>query len=235
VACVQASALCGAELWWHDREGEGVKNPCDELQRLENQLGKAVTGNFRTIKLGVVMAEPGLRRAGSLLNNRSRRHVLRLMSFLKGTKQSPSQAATPPWDSAWSISASSPVGWTKSMYLPEDGQTKLGARICRVGGAGGEEGGIPAGTSVLDGTRTGRCRGGICGGVEERTELGPEKAHMGYYQEAYDAECAAIIARALDVAADRAKRRKLGRVPDAQATIKRMTHDEPGPATHEDG
>ena len=45
------------------------------------------------------------------------------------------------------------------------------------------------------------------------------KAHMGYYQEAYDAECAAI-ARALDMAADRAKRRELGRFrifTDAQA------------------
>jgi len=54
---------------------------------------------------------------------------------------------------------------------------------------------------------------------------------MGYYQEAYDEEYAAI-ARALDVAADRAKRRILGRVrifPNAQAAIKRMTHDEPGP------
>jgi len=57
------------------------------------------------------------------------------------------------------------------------------------------------------------------------------KAHMGYYQEAYDAECA-VIARALDVAADRAKWHKLGRVrifTDAQAALKRMTYDEPGP------
>ena len=49
---------------------------------------------------------------------------------------------------------------------------------------------------------------------------------MGYYQEAYDAECAAI-ARALAVAAGRAKRHKLGRVrifTDAQAAITRMTH-----------
>jgi len=37
VACVQASALYGAELWWDDREGAGVKNRCDELRRLENQ------------------------------------------------------------------------------------------------------------------------------------------------------------------------------------------------------
>jgi len=54
---------------------------------------------------------------------------------------------------------------------------------------------------------------------------------MGYYQEAYDAKCAAI-ARALAVEAERAKHRKLGRVrifTDAQAAIARITHDEPGP------
>jgi len=44
-------------------------------------------------------------------------------------------------------------------------------------------------------------------------------------------KCAAI-ARALEVAAELAKRRRLGRVrifTYAQATITRMTHDEPGP------
>jgi len=54
---------------------------------------------------------------------------------------------------------------------------------------------------------------------------------MGFFQEAYNAECAAI-ARALAVAAERSKRHKLGRVrifTDAQAAITRMTHDEPGP------
>jgi len=86
VACVQASALYGAELWWDDRESAGVKNRCDELQRLENQLGRAVTGNFWTTNLGVVMAESGLRPAESHLNNRSRRHVLELMSLPKGNQ-----------------------------------------------------------------------------------------------------------------------------------------------------
>jgi len=50
---------------------------------------------------------------------------------------------------------------------------------------------------------------------------------MGYYQEAYDTECAAI-ARALEVAAERAKRWRLGRVrifTDAQAAITHMTHN----------
>jgi len=44
VACVHASALYGAELWWDDREGAGVKNRREELQRVESQLGRTVQG-----------------------------------------------------------------------------------------------------------------------------------------------------------------------------------------------
>ena len=57
------------------------------------------------------------------------------------------------------------------------------------------------------------------------------KAHMGFFREAYDTKCAAI-ARALAVAVERSKRRKLGRVrifTDAQAAITRMAHGETGP------
>ena len=54
------------------------------------------------------------------------------------------------------------------------------------------------------------------------------KVHMGYYKEAYDTECAAI-ARALAVAAERAKHRKLGRVRIFTDAIAPMTQDEPGP------
>jgi len=55
------------------------------------------------------------------------------------------------------------------------------------------------------------------------------KTHMGYNQEAYDAECAAL-ARALESASRR------NTIPDrvtiftdAQAAIRRMASDEPGP------
>jgi len=113
---VQASALYGAELWSDDQEGAGVKNQRDELQRLENQLGMAVTGSFRTTNLGVVMAESGLRPAECLLSNRSQHHVLRLMSLPKGARPSPSRAATRPWDSVWSTLASTPVGWRRYIY-----------------------------------------------------------------------------------------------------------------------
>jgi len=112
-------------------------------------------------------------------------------------------------------------GRVEEIYLPEDGPTELGARTSI---ADAEQEARKADSQPLNGWIAGRERGGgVCGGMERRTELGREKAHMGYY---------AAIARALDVAADRAKRRKLGRVrvfTDAQAVIKRMTHDEPGP------
>ena len=55
------------------------------------------------------------------------------------------------------------------------------------------------------------------------------KTHMGYNQEAFDAECAALT-RALDLA--RRRNPTLARVTiftDAQAAIKRMISDEPGP------
>jgi len=55
------------------------------------------------------------------------------------------------------------------------------------------------------------------------------KTHMGYNQEAFDAECAAL-ARALESASRRNV--ILNRIPiftDAQAAIRRMASDEPGP------
>ena len=81
-----------------------------------------------------------------------------------------------------------------------------------MGGVGGEECGLPTGAGALDGRVSGRERGGgVRGGAEEGTELGRGKARMGFFQEAYDADCAAI-ACALAVAAERSKRHKLGRV-----------------------
>jgi len=55
------------------------------------------------------------------------------------------------------------------------------------------------------------------------------KAHMGYNQEAYDAECAAL-ARALKEAAQRQPVPEVVTIfTDAQAAIRRMTSEEPGP------
>jgi len=109
-------------------EGSGVKNRHDELQKLQNQLGKGIAGNLRTTNLGVVMAESGLRPAASLPNNRSRRHVLRLMSLPKGD-----QAKTlPGGDTAIGqrmVHFGEYSGWVEEIYLPEDGPTELGSSV----------------------------------------------------------------------------------------------------------
>jgi len=235
VACMQASALYGAELWWDDRKGAGVKNRRDELQRLEDQMGRAVTGNFRTTNLGVVMAESGLRPAESLLNNRSRRHVLRLMSLPRGK---PSQV--PPGRQHAYGTTDGPL---QRVFRSGGGSLLTGGRTDgtrgerlnrrrRVGGTGGEEGGLPTGLVLwTDGSRDENGGTGYAVVWRKRRRWAGRKVHMGYFQEAYDAECAAI-ARALAVAAGQAKRHKLGRVrifTDAQAAITRMTHDKPGP------
>jgi len=101
-------------------EGSGVKNRCDEFQRLE-------TDNFRTTNLGVVLAESGLRPAESLLNNRSRRHVLRLMSLPKGNKAK----SLPGCNTAMGqrmVHFSEYSGRMEEIYLPEDGPMELRAR-----------------------------------------------------------------------------------------------------------
>ena len=106
----------------------GEKNRRDELQRLENQLGRAVAGIFRTSNLGVVMAESGLRPAESLLNNRSRRHVLRLMSLPKGNQAK----SLPGCNTAMGrrmVHFSEYSGRVEEIHLPEDGPTELDAAV----------------------------------------------------------------------------------------------------------
>jgi len=239
VAYVQATALYGAELWWDDREGAGVKNRRDEIQKLENQLGRAVTGNFRTTNLGVVMAESGLRPAECLLNNRSRRHALRLMSLPKGNQAK----SLPGCNTAMGrrmVHFSDYSGRVEAIVLPEEGPTELDAAITVADAQWAEQEARkaddePGLTFWTDGSRDENGGTGYAVVWRKGRTWAGRKVHMGYFQEAYDAECVAI-APALAVASERAKRRKLGKVrifTDAQAAITRMTHDEPGPGqTH---
>ena len=151
----------------------GVKNRRDELQKLQSELGKAITEDFWTTNLSVVMVEPGLRLAESLLNNRSPRRVLRLMSL-------------PREDQAMNLLGyDSAMGQRMVHFSDYSGRVdttggrangtqrqRLGRRR-GVGRTGGETGGLPTGAGALDGRVSGRERGGgVRGGVEERTELG---------------------------------------------------------------
>jgi len=95
---------------------------------LESQLGRAVTGNFWTTNLGVFIAESGLCPAESLLNNRSRRHVLRLMSLPKGNQAK----SLPGCNTAMvqrMVHFSEYSGRVEEIHLPEDGPTELDAAV----------------------------------------------------------------------------------------------------------
>jgi len=127
-------------------------------------------------------------------------------------------------------------GRVEEIFLPEDGPTKLEASVSVADAEWVEQearrtDSQPGLVLWTDGSRDENGAVGYAVVWRKGRRWAGRKVHMGHYQEAYDAECAAI-ARALAVAAGRAKRRKLGRVrifTDAQAAITRMTHDEPGP------
>ena len=57
VVCAQATALYGAALWRDDRKARG-EEPVRRAPKAGESAREAITGNFRTTNLGVVMAEP---------------------------------------------------------------------------------------------------------------------------------------------------------------------------------
>ena len=127
-------------------------------------------------------------------------------------------------------------GRVEEIVLPEEGPTELDVAITAADAAWAERearkaDGQPGLTLWTDGLRDENGGTGYAVAWRKGRTWAGRKVHMGYFQEAYDAECAAI-ARALAVASERAKRRKLGsfrNFTDAQAAIARMMHDEPGP------
>ena len=168
------------------------------------------------------MAESGLRPVESLLNNRSRHYVLRLMSLPKRDQAK----SLPGCDTAMGqrmVHFSEYSGRVEEMFLPEDGSPSPTRN----------------GRSMGQGERTpnqGWCSGGRVLGRERGGGVRGRKAHMGFFQEAYGVECAAI-ACALAAAAERAKRRKLGRVrnfTDVQADGSRRARAGPD-LRHEEG
>jgi len=121
----------------------------------------------------------------------------------------------------------------EEIYLPEDGPTELEASVSIADVEWVEQEARRADSQPVlvlrtDGSRDENGAVGYAVVWRKGRRWAGRKVHMGYYQGAYGAECAAT-ARALAVAAGWAT---LGRVhifTDAQAAIARMTHDEPGP------
>ena len=107
-------------------------------------------------------------------------------------------------------------GRVEEIYLPEDGPTELGANVSVADAEWAEQearrgDSQPGLAHWTDGSRDENGAVGYAVVWKKGWGWAGRKTHMGYYQEAYDAECAAI-ARALAEAAEKAKRRKLGRV-----------------------
>ena len=135
-------------------------------------------------------------------------------------------------------------GRVEEIYLPEDGPTELEASVSIADAEWAKQEAMRADSQPglplwTDGSRD---ENGAVGGNKKlwlpgyavvwrkgRTRWAGRKVHTGYYQEAYDAECAAI-ARALAVAMGRAKRAGFVSLRMRRPQLyTRMTHDEPGP------
>jgi len=107
--------------------------------------------------LGVVMAESGLRPAESLMNNRSRRHVLKLLSLPKGQRMRVLRTG------GRDIPAGGWANGTRRQHLD---------RRRGMGGAGGKESGLPTKANALYRRVSGRERGGGCAVVWKRDRTG---------------------------------------------------------------
>jgi len=234
VACVQAVALYGSELWWKGEEVYGSVGKAADLQKLVNQQARAATGCFRSTNQGELMLESGLRCATSLLNNRSRRFALRLASLPQGDgvgeiigERSELGRRLTTW-----LGLEGASNYERTVVCEEEVlRAKIAVNDRKIAK---EVADTPRDGFTLwtDGSRT---EDGACGYAVVWIRGGGvwkgQKVHLGYNQEAYDAECAAIV-RALRIGRDQRRQNRIPKITiftDAQAAIKRMQMPEVGP------
>jgi len=174
--------------------------------------------------------ESGLRAAATQLENRQQRLGLRLLSLPQGD-QARGIVGAPTEIGRRLTNILASAGRTESTILLEEPET-LDAELLQEEEAEARaevEKDRPGLTMFTDGSRLDDGAAGCAVVWKRGLTWAGIKMHLGYNQEAYDAECAAL-ARALESAS----RRQTGpeRVTiftDAQATIRRMASEEPGP------
>jgi len=233
-ACIQSVAMFGAELWWRGGNVCGTTGHAEELQLLVNQQARVTTGAFRTTNLGVLSMESRLRPASNQLENRQRWFGLRLLSLPQG-------------DTAWEVintrgkkptigkrlSAALERKWTatEETVLLEDPE-HLDAMLVQEEYEEARkkaEKERPGLVMFMDGLRLESGAAGYVVAWKNGCTWKGIKTHLGYNQEAFDAECA-VLARALETAARRNTVPKHVTIfTDAQAAIQRMASEEPGP------
>jgi len=231
-ACVQSAAMFGAELWWKGRNVRGTTGRAEELQLLVNQQARASTGAFWTTNLGALAMESGLRPASNQLENRQWRFGLRLLSLPQGDKARKvaigctttigkrlKTALNRTWTSTeQTILLEDPEPFDAALSLEERGEAKKEAEKERLGLV-----------MFTDGSRLESEAAGYAVAWQNGQTWEGIKTHMGYNQEAYDTECAALE-RALETATRRVPTPSHVTIfTDAQAAIKRMSSDEPAP------
>jgi len=229
-AYVQSATMFGAGLRWKGDHVTGTQGRAEEIQLLINQETRATTGCFRTTNLGALSMESGLRAETTQLETRQRRFGLRLLSLPQG-------------DQAWEVvgaptaigrrltNALAHGGRTESTVLLEEPET-LEAELLKEeeAEARAEADRVRPGLSMFtDGSRLDDGATGYSVVWKKGLSWVGAKVHMGNNQETYDAECAALT-HALELAARGNTIPERVTIPsDAQAAIRRVASDEPGP------
>jgi len=230
-ACVQSVAMFGAELWWKGGNVRGTTGGGEELQLLVNREARATTGAFWTTNLGVLLMESGLRPATNQLENHQRRFGLRLLGLPQGEKAREMVSSNTPLGKRLSSALSYTWTETERTVLLEEPESFDAGLIQeeREEAKKEAEKERPGLIMFTDGSWQENEAAGYAVAWKSGQTWEGIKTHMGFNQEAYDAECAAL-ARALKTAAEMAPTPSHVTIfTDAQAAIRRMSTEELGP------
>jgi len=182
----------------------GTVGRANDLQLLVNQQARTTTGAFRTTSLGALSMESGLRPAGNQLENRQRRFGLRLLSLPRGERARKVVGARIELGNRLASALSYTWTETEATVLLEEPETFDAELIQEEREEAKKEAdkARPGLTMFTDGSRLEDGAAGYAVSWKNGQTWKGIKTHMGYNQEAFDAECAAL-ARALESASRR--------------------------------
>jgi len=177
------------------RRSPGHRWPQEGVQKLVNQEARLTLGAFRTTNHGALSLESGLRLATTQLDNRLRRFALRLASLPRGDQ---ARELTGAADSALGQRLQSHLGcWNgreETVLLevasPLDATTTIEEAEAAANEAKRTD--RPGLTIFTDGSRLENGATGYAVIWKNGQTWKGHKTHMGWGQEAYDAECAAL-------------------------------------------
>jgi len=233
-ACVQSTAMSISEVWWKGGQIRGTISQangfCSSWSTNRRVQPQAASGQPTW---GALSMESGLRPAGAQLENRRRRLGLRLLSLLQGDQAREVAIGAPTAIGRRLMNALAYSGRIESTVLLEEPET-LDAELLQEeeAEAKAEAEKVRLGLTVFtDGSRLDDGASGysvIWKNGQSRMVIIDQDSH-GLHQETYGAERAAL-ARALETASRRqTPPQRVTIFTDAQAAIKRMAPEEPGP------